>query len=214
MPPSSSRWIVTSCRLEQKVRTLGVKPTACRMPPSLSRWIVTSCRLDQKVRTLGVKPTACDILVSNSPIFSLPIRMHCVYTVYMTMHSWITISLGDPRPLYLQVIEQVKRRVAVGDLPPGSELPSIRELAAGLKVSVITIKRAYLELERDGIIATRQGKGSVVADRPGLQSSIQEDELREHLRQAVSLGLLLGKSKTEMQKRIAEEYDQTKQGGK
>ncbi len=124
------------------------------------------------------------------------------------MHSWISISLGDPRPLYLQVIEQVKRRVAVGDLPPGTELPSIRELAAGLKVSVITVKRAYLELEREGVIATRQGKGSVVAEKPGLQSSIQESELRDHLKQAASLGLLLGKSKTELQKRIAEVYEQ------
>ncbi len=140
--------------------------------------------------------------------------MHGVYTVYMTMHSWITISLADPRPLYLQVIEQVKRRVAVGDLPPGTELPSIRELAAGLKVSVITIKRAYLELERDGVITTRQGKGSVVADRPGLQASIQEVELRDHLKQAVSLGLLLGKSKTEMQRRIAEVYEQSQKVGK
>ena len=140
--------------------------------------------------------------------------MHGVYTVYMTMHSWISISLGDPRPLYLQVIEQVKRRVAVGDLTPGTELPSIRELAAGLKISVITIKRAYLELERDGVIATRQGKGSVVADRPGLQSSIQEAELRDHLKQAVSLGLLLGKSKTEMQRRIAEVYEQSQKVGK
>ena len=93
--------------------------------------------------------------------------------------------------------------MAVGDLPPGTELPSIRELAAGLKISVITIKRAYLELERDGVIATRQGKGSVVADRPGLQASIQEGEMLDHLKQAVSLGLLLGKSKTEMQRRIA-----------
>ncbi len=140
--------------------------------------------------------------------------MHGVYTVYMTMHSWITISFGDPRPLYLQVIEQVKRRVAVGDLPPGTELPSIRELAAGLKISVITVKRAYLELERDGVIATRQGKGSVVADRPGLQASIQESELRDHLKQAVSLGLLLGKSKTEMQRRIAEIYEQSQKGAK
>ncbi len=130
------------------------------------------------------------------------------------MHSWIAISLVDPRPLYLQVIEQVKRRVAVGDLQPGTELPSIRELAAGLKISVITIKRAYLELERDGVITTRQGKGSVVAVRPGLQSSIQEAELCEHLKQAVSLGLLLGKSKTEMQRRIAEVYEQSQRVGK
>ena len=134
--------------------------------------------------------------------------------VYMTMHSWISISLGDPRPMYLQVIEQVKRRVAVGDLPPGTELPSIRELAAGLKVSVITVKRAYLELEREGVIATRQGKGSVVAEKPGLQSSIQEAELRDHLKQAASLGLLLGRSKAEMQKRIAEVYEQIQKGEK
>ena len=132
----------------------------------------------------------------------------------MTMHSWITISLGDSRPLYLQVIEQVKRRVAVGDLQPGTELPSIRELAAGLKVSVITIKRAYLELEREGVIATRQGKGSVIADRPGLQSSIQEREMQHHLNQAASLGLLLGISKTEIQKRMAEVYDKTQRGSK
>jgi GntR family transcriptional regulator len=116
--------------------------------------------------------------------------------------------MGDPRALYLQVMEQIKRRVAVGDLPPGTELPSIRQLAADLQISVITIKRAYLELEREGIIVTRQGKGSVIAQRPGLQSSIQECELREHLDQVVSLGLLLGLSKTEMQRRVAEVYEQ------
>jgi len=125
------------------------------------------------------------------------------------MYSWIVISQADPRPLYLQVIEQVRRRVAVGDLPPGTELPSIRELAAALKVSVITIKRAYMELERDGVISTRQGKGSVVSEQPGLQSSLQAEEMRDHLQQAVSLGLLLGICKTEMQRRIAEIYEQS-----
>ena len=169
------------------------------------------------LNTVVSQPKALTTFATNrekNPRLTLSLRMNCVYTVYMTMHSWITISLVDPRPLYLQVIEQVKRRVAVGDLPPGSELPSIRELAAGLKVSVITIKRAYLELERDGVIATRQGKGSVVADRPGLQSSIQETEMRQHLTQAVSLGLLLGLSNTEMQKRIADVYEQSQKGDK
>jgi GntR family transcriptional regulator len=125
----------------------------------------------------------------------------------MDMHRWITVSLGDPRPLYLQVIEQVKRRVAIGDLPAGAELPSIRELAAELKVSVITIKRAYLELERDGVIVTRQGKGSLIAESPGLQSSMQDSELKERVNEIVKLGLLLGISKTEMQRRIAEAYE-------
>jgi GntR family transcriptional regulator len=130
----------------------------------------------------------------------------------MTKHSWITLAQSDPRPLYLQVIEQIQRRVAVGDLSPGTELPSIRQLAAELQVSVITIKRAYLELERDGVILTRQGRGSVVADRPGLQSSIQVQEMQSHLHQAVALGQLLGLSKTEMQKRISETYEKVQRG--
>ncbi len=108
----------------------------------------------------------------------------------------------------------MKRRVAVGDLPPGTELPSIRQLAADLAVSVITIKRAYLELEREGVSVTRQGKGSVsvIADKPGLQASIQEGELRGHLEQAVDLGLLMGLSKTEMQRRIAEVHENKRKG--
>jgi len=121
----------------------------------------------------------------------------------MHKNRWIIISQADPRPLYLQVIEQVQRRVAVGDLAPGAELPSIRELAAALQISVITIKRAYLELEREGVIDTRHGKGSVVADRPGLQSAIQTRELETHLSKAADLGILLGLSKSELQSRLA-----------
>ncbi len=122
----------------------------------------------------------------------------------MTMHGWLTVSLADPRPLYQQVIEQIQRRVAAGDLRPGDELPSIRQLASELNVSVITTKRAYFELERDGVIVTRQGKGSVVADRPGLQLSLHEQELQRQLDQAARLGMMLGKSKTELQRRLAD----------
>jgi GntR family transcriptional regulator len=125
----------------------------------------------------------------------------------MTRHSWITISQADPRALYLQIIEQIQRRVAAGDLPQGTELPSIRQLAADLAVSVITIKRAYLELERNGIITTRQGKGSVVSDNPGPSTSIARRELESHVNEAVQLGALLGLSKTELQRRIAEAYE-------
>jgi GntR family transcriptional regulator len=129
----------------------------------------------------------------------------------MTRHSWITISQTDPRALYLQVIEQIQRRVAAGDLPPGTELPSIRQLAADLAVSVITIKRAYLELERNGTITTRQGKGSVVSDNPGPSTSIAQQELQSHLNEAAQLGALLGLSKTEMQRRISEAYEKQKE---
>lgn len=125
----------------------------------------------------------------------------------MNKHSWIILSQSDPRALYLQVIEQIQRRVAMGNLPPGTELPSIRQLAADLSVSVITIKRAYLELERDGTITTRQGKGSIVSDTPGLSTSIAERELESHLNDAAQLGSLLRLSKREMQRRMAEAYE-------
>lgn len=129
----------------------------------------------------------------------------------MSKHSWLSLSQGDARPFYIQVIQQIKQRVAVGDLAPGTELPSIRQLAADLCVSVITIKRAYLELEREGVIETRQGKGSVVAARSGLTAAIQQAELREHLQRAAQLGRLLGLSKTEMQRQISEAFEQAKE---
>ena len=130
----------------------------------------------------------------------------------MTNHSWLVISQADPRPLYLQVMEQVRRRVAVGDLAAGTELPSIRQLASELQVSVITIKRAYLELERDGVITTRQGKGSVVADRPDLLSTIHVRELESHLASVADLGLLLGLSRAELQKRLTVAIEQSQRG--
>ena len=61
------------------------------------------------------------------------------------MHSDLTISHADRRPMYLQIMEQIRHRVAVGDWKPGHELPSIRALAVSTRVSVITVKRAYLE---------------------------------------------------------------------
>ncbi len=66
--------------------------------------------------------------------------------------------------MYGQIVEQVTAKVLAGDWLPGQPIPSIRQLASASKVSVITVKRAYLELERAGVIVTRPGKGSFVAD--------------------------------------------------
>jgi GntR family transcriptional regulator len=130
----------------------------------------------------------------------------------MDVHRWISISQADPRPLYIQVIDQVKRRVSAGDLLPGAELPSIRQFAAELQISVITVKRAYLELERDGVILTRQGKGSFVADQPGLAAELLEREMRDFLTRAVVAGRLLGKSKQELSLLLDDLYEQNLKG--
>ena len=105
--------------------------------------------------------------------------------------------------MYLQIIEQIRHRVAVGDWQPGQEIPSIRALAVDLRVSVITVKRAYLELERDGVILTRQGKGSFVADDASLGPSLQARELDEHLTAAADAAVRIGLSDKELTARLS-----------
>ncbi|HEY5757785.1 MAG TPA: GntR family transcriptional regulator [Steroidobacter sp.] len=118
------------------------------------------------------------------------------------MYSGINISQTDARPMYLQIMEQIRARVAAGDWPSGKELPSIRALAAALSVSVITIKRAYLDLENDGVIVTRHGKGSFVADINGLAGELQTEKLDEHLTAAAALSQQLGLSEEDLAARL------------
>lgn len=117
------------------------------------------------------------------------------------------ISQSDKRPMYLQIMEQMKQRIAVGDWGAGQAIPSIRQLAADTGVSVITVKRAYLELERDGVIVTRPGKGCFVASDSGVGARIREQELAQHLEQAIRSAALLGVSQKNLEKRIRAIYD-------
>lgn len=118
------------------------------------------------------------------------------------MPSELSISHADPRPMYLQIVEQIRRRVAVGDWGPGQEIPSIRALAATTRVSVITVKRAFLELEHEGVLVTRQGRGTFVADNVELATDLRERELDEHLARAVGVGRELGLSTGELEARL------------
>jgi GntR family transcriptional regulator len=120
------------------------------------------------------------------------------------MHSNIVISQSDSWPMYLQIMEQVKQRVAVGEWAPGDEIPSIRQLAMALRVSVITMKRAYLELEREGVIVTQHGKGSIIAPNPDLIPRLYDEEFSKHLEKVAQLGELLGLSSEEIARRIKE----------
>jgi GntR family transcriptional regulator len=120
------------------------------------------------------------------------------------MHSDLVISQSDGRPMYLQIMEQIRQRVAVGEWVPGEEIPSIRQLAVALRVSVITVKRAYLELEREGVIVTQQGKGSIVAPDPDLSPRLFDQEFTEHLDQVVRLAALLGLAPEEVAARLRE----------
>jgi GntR family transcriptional regulator len=118
------------------------------------------------------------------------------------MYSGLNISQTDARPMYQQIMEQIRQRIAAGDWAAGRELPSIRVLAAELRVSVITIKRAYLDLENEGVIVTRHGKGSFVADVNGLAGELQEEKLDEHLAAAAGIAMGLGLSEDDLAARL------------
>ncbi len=88
----------------------------------------------------------------------------------------IIISNASDKPIYEQIVMQMKDLILAGDLQEGQQLPSIRALASDLRISVITTKRAYAELESQGFIETVQGKGSFVAG--GNTELLREERLR------------------------------------
>jgi GntR family transcriptional regulator len=97
------------------------------------------------------------------------------------MDSELFLSAHDSTPMYVQIMEQIVAKVMAGDWKPGQPLPSIRELASASGVSVITVKRAYLELEHAGVIVTRQGKGSFVAESQDMTRQLTLEEFNTHL---------------------------------
>lgn len=111
----------------------------------------------------------------------------------------IIISNSSDKPIYEQISSQIKNAILSGDLPTGSALPSIRALASDLKVSVITTKRAYSDLEALGFIETHQGKGSFVSG--GNLELLREEQLRqieELLQQAIDKADIAGVSVQEL----------------
>src|ERR1700735_1683824 len=97
----------------------------------------------------------------------------------------IHINSTDGVPIYMQVVNQVKHLVAAGRLEPGEEMPAIRVLAEKLVVNPNTIARAYLELERAGIVTKRQGLGTYISETPLLLS--QREKLKALTQRADAL---------------------------
>lgn len=118
--------------------------------------------------------------------------MNIVYNVYIQYFGRasvnIIISNSSGKPIYDQIRDQLKSKIISGELKEGDALPSMRLLAKELRISVITTKRAYEELEREGFIISITGKGSFVAGKN--TDFIREEHLRqieEHLQKAIEL---------------------------
>lgn len=111
----------------------------------------------------------------------------------------LIISNSSAKPIYEQIVDQIKGAILTGELTEGEQLPSIRALANSLRVSAITTKRAYADLEAAGLIETVQGKGSFVAG--GNADLIREEQLRqmeELMGKSVEAGRAIGLSDEEL----------------
>lgn len=111
---------------------------------------------------------------------------------------FVSLDAADARPIYLQIMDEVRRAVVLGTLQPDDPLPSVRQLAAELRVNPNTVQQAYRELERDNLVYVRRGQGTFVADantgepeRRALARGVAERALREAYRNGLALDELI-----------------------
>jgi GntR family transcriptional regulator len=115
----------------------------------------------------------------------------------------ILIDESDPRPIYRQVADEIRRLIATGALAEGEALPAVRRVAIDLGVNLNTVAGAYRELQTDGLVTIRHGSGAVVASR---QSGVKDAaELRKPLRSALTALVLAGIPRAEIVSLVRDE---------
>ena len=101
----------------------------------------------------------------------------------------IIISSNKSKPIYEQITSQIKAKIMSGELAAGQPIPSMRALAKAIHVSVITVQKAYEDLQRDGFIETTVGRGSFVsALNKDFMQEEQQRKAEEHLQAAADIG--------------------------
>lgn len=121
----------------------------------------------------------------------------------------IIIKNSSPDPIYKQISDQIRGMIITGELAEGEALPSIRNLARDLRISVITTKRSYEDLEREGFLETVGGKGTFIA--PQNREFLREQKLKvieSKLTQAVDEARMLGLKKNELKEMIDALYEE------
>jgi GntR family transcriptional regulator len=116
-------------------------------------------------------------------------------------------------PIYLQVVERIKERLAAGKLSPGDQLPTVRSLALELRVNFNTIARAYRIMDEAGIISTQQGRGTYILELPSpevaenIRQKALEDLTQRYLADAERLGITPG----ELEQVLNKQFEQWKE---
>lgn len=125
---------------------------------------------------------------------------------------FIVVDENDRRPIYQQVVDEIKSLIARGDLREGAALPPVRQVAADLGVNLNTIATAYRELQSEGLIVIRHGAGAVVSSRTSSEKT--DEELRRPLRSALTQMALAGLARAEIMSIVSEELRALLKGAK
>ena len=127
----------------------------------------------------------------------------------------LTINLESGVPIYMQLVDRIKQMVVSGQLQPGQQLPTIRQLAADLRVNYNTVGRAYLILDQEGVISTQQGRGTYVASRlgEGQVQKLRMGKLRSMFGQVIREAHALGYSREEIEQIVEEQLVESPFGG-
>lgn len=118
---------------------------------------------------------------------------------------YITIDAQDSRPIYRQVVDEIKGLIARRELEEGSSLPPVRQVAADLGVNLNTIAYAYRQLQKEGLIRVRHGAGAVVTSR--VVGEKTEEQLRIQLRTTLTQLTLAGMKRSEIKLMVNEELN-------
>lgn len=126
----------------------------------------------------------------------------------------LTVDLERETPIYRQIIQGLRRQVAEGRLPPGTPLPSVRQLAADLDVNPNTVSKSYLLLERDGILVSRRRRGTYVADDARARALAGDRaRLDDVVNDFLAAGRELGLSRDSLLRALADRLDGDTDGG-
>ena len=123
-----------------------------------------------------------------------------------TQNFQIVLDMRSDAPIYVQIVEQVRQRVSTGELRPGDQLPTVRQMATDLRVNFNTVARAYRLLDEAGLISTQQGRGTYIWEGPTeetlkqLKKKSLEELARNYLEETGRLGYTLEEALEELKR--------------
>ena len=124
----------------------------------------------------------------------------------------IRFHINFSQPLYEQILDQIRSAIAKGEIELGEKIPSVRELAQGLRINPNTVMRAYQELERDGLTEKRRGQGTFVTSSSSKVKTFRMELAKDHIAAFLNQMENLGFTWTEIKDYISNNYDASKGG--